>query len=249
MKFIKTFRSPNFNLKKKNIKVEYVIIHYTAIKIEEKALIHLCEKKNKVSSHFFINKSGTIYLLVDLKFRAWHAGKSYWNNYRDINSKSIGIELSNTGHHLDFENYSKHQITSLINLLSYIKEKFNIKSKNILGHSDVAPYRKIDPGEKFPWLLFVKKKIVKFPKKITKKKFEDNEASLNLILNGSKSKRALYMLNFIGYEAKPALNSKKKFVLLMKVYQMHFRNSLINGKLDEETYNLIASHYNDSLTK
>lgn len=249
MKFIKTFRSPNFDLREKNINIEYVIIHYTAIKIEKKALIHLCEKKNKVSSHFFIDKLGLIYLLVNLKFRAWHAGKSYWKNNRDINSKSIGIELSNTGHHLDFENYTKYQISSLFRLLRYLQKEYSIKPYNILGHSDIAPYRKIDPGEKFPWKLFSQKKITNTPKKINIKEFDNIEISLNLIFKRSRRKKALYMLGFIGYDTKPALNSKKNFQLLIKAYQMHYRHLFVNGKLDQKTYNLIVDHYNESLTK
>ena len=121
------------------------------------ALKHLSDKKNKVSSHFLVNKKGEIFKLVDTKYRAWHAGESMWKNITDINSSSIGIEVDNSGYILDFEEYNNDQINSLIYLLKHLKIKFKIEDGNILGHSDIAPYRKIDPGEKFPWTVLDKK--------------------------------------------------------------------------------------------
>ena len=93
MKFINKYISVNFNLRKKGHKIKYIILHYTAIKSDYEAIKHLIDKKNKVSSHFLINKKGKIFSLVDLKKRAWHAGRSFWKGDRDINSNSIGIEL------------------------------------------------------------------------------------------------------------------------------------------------------------
>ena len=159
MKFIEKYKSPSFDIRKKYFSINYIIIHYSAIKSYKEALNHLSERKNKVSSHFFINKSGEIFYLVDVINRAWHAGRSYWKGIIDINSESIGIEMDNSGHHYDFENYTPKQINSLIQLLKYISIKFNINKQNILGHSDVSPYRKIDPGEKFPWEYLAKNKI------------------------------------------------------------------------------------------
>ena len=167
MKFITTFKSPNFSLRANNSEIKLIIIHYTAIKSSKAAINHLCNKKTKVSSHFFINKSGTIYYLVDLKYRAWHAGESCWKNIKDINSKSIGIEIDNSGHHLKFEEYTLKQISSLTKLLIYLKNRYKIKPENILGHSDISPYRKIDPGEKFPWKKLEKNKLSFVPKKLT----------------------------------------------------------------------------------
>ena len=103
MKFINKYKSPNFDKRKKGSKIKYIIIHYTAMRTDIEALNFLCNKKNKVSSHFLINKSGKIYKLVNLQNRAWHAGESYWKGERDINSNSIGIEIDNSGKILDFE--------------------------------------------------------------------------------------------------------------------------------------------------
>ena len=250
MKFIEKYKSPNFDIRKKDSSLNYIIIHYSAIKSYKEALSHLSERKNKVSSHFFINKSGEIFYLVDVVNRAWHAGRSYWKGIIDINSESIGIEMDNSGHHYDFENYTPKQINSLIQLLKYISIKFNINKQNILGHSDISPYRKIDPGERFPWKKLKKNNLSFFPNELfqnTKYKIERYlEKKLD---NRNKKYRLLYMLNKIGYDIRAAKKDKKKYYMLIKAYQMHYRQSLISGKLDLETYNLILSHYNEVLTK
>tara|TARA_Y100001970_G_scaffold244993_1_gene311653 strand:- start:312 stop:971 length:660 start_codon:yes stop_codon:yes gene_type:complete len=212
------------------------------------ALTHLCDKKNKVSSHFFINKVGKIYKLVDPKFRAWHAGISFWKGEKDINSNSIGIEISNSGYHLDFEKYDFGQITSLINLLLYLKKKYNIDKNDILGHSDIAPYRKIDPGEKFPWYRLEKKKIIYLPKKIKVQTSIEIDQYFKLIKIKSRKSRSLYMLNQIGYDTSSAKQNNKSYKNLIKAYQMHYNNECISGKLDIKTYEIIKSHFNQTLT-
>ena len=248
MKFIKIYKSPNYNLRRKNSKIIYLILHYTAIPIDEDAVKYLCNKSSKVSSHYLINKSGFIFNLVDDKFRAWHAGKSYWKTKRDINSNSIGIEICNSGHHLNFEKYTIKQIFSISKLLVFLKKKYSIKSENIIGHSDIAPYRKIDPGEKFPWSKLSKQKITIFPQAISKKISNEIETKLKLISKYSKKKRTLYMLEKIGYDINPSIISNKKFFILIKAYQMHYLSSHVNGYLDDRTYEIIKSHYNLLLT-
>ena len=114
MKFIDKYKSANFNKRKKGTFLNYIILHYTAMKDYKEALSQLCDKNNKVSSHFLINKSGDIYYLVNIMNRAWHAGKSKWRKVSDINSESIGIEIDNSGHLYNFENYTSKQIDSLI---------------------------------------------------------------------------------------------------------------------------------------
>ena len=248
MKFIKTYRSPNFNFRSKNSKIKYLILHYTAILSDEVALKYLCNQSNKVSSHYLIDKSGFIFNLVDDKFRAWHAGKSYWRKKRDINSNSIGIEICNSGHHLNFENYTLDQIVSISKLLTYLKKKYSVKCENILGHSDISPYRKIDPGEKFPWLKLSKQKILRFPEIVSEKVSNQIEIKLKLVSKFSKKKRTLYMLAKIGYNTKPSILSNKNFFTLIKAYQMHYRSSFVTGYLDDKTYEIIKSHYNLLLT-
>ena len=167
MKFINKYKSVNFNVRKKGHKIKYIILHYTAIKSDYMAIKHLIDKKNEVSSHFLINKKGKIFSLVDIKKRACHAGQAFWKGDRDINSNSIGIELDNTGHYINFERYTKNQIDSLIKLLNFLKKKYKIDNINFLGHSDISPYRKNDPGEKFPWKKLSKHNLGFFPIKLT----------------------------------------------------------------------------------
>ena len=249
MKFIEKYKSLSFGIRKKDSSLNYIIIHYSAIKSYKEALSYLSERKNKVSSHFFINKSGEIFYLVDLKNRAWHAGRSYWKGIIDINSESIGIEMDNSGHHYDFENYNPKQIKSLIRLLKYISKRFNINKQNVLGHSDISPYRKIDPGERFPWKKLNKNNLSFLPNKLLRNKKNKIERYLEKkIDNRNKKYRLLYMLNKIGYDIRAAKKDKKKYYMLIKAYQMHYRQSLVSGKLDLETYNLILSHYNEVLT-
>ena len=124
---------------------------------ERESLIRLSEPKSKVSSHFVINRNGKIYRLLQDHQIAWHAGKSCWGKYRDINKNSIGIELVNKGHQFGYTNFKKEQLSSLIKICKNLIKKYKIKKENIVGHSDIAPLRKIDPGEKFPWKQLAKK--------------------------------------------------------------------------------------------
>ena len=140
------FKSDNFDQRKFDISL--VIIHFTETKTFTDALNLLTSKERKVSCHYLIDKSGDIFNLVDLDKRAWHAGESMWGNYDDINSRSVGIEIVNSGEIIT-ENYTSKQLGSLSDLLIKLLKEYNIE--NILGHSDIAPIRKIDPGVHFPW--------------------------------------------------------------------------------------------------
>lgn len=168
MKFINKYKSLNYDKRCKRLSIKYIIIHYTAMRTDVEAINYLCDKNNQVSSHFLINRIGKIFNLVNVNYRAWHAGKSYWKKERDINSNSIGIEIDNSGYNLDFENYNSLQFKAIVKLLIFLKKKYKIKSHNILAHSDISPYRKIDPGEKFPWNELSSKKIVTMPKLLGK---------------------------------------------------------------------------------
>ena len=152
--------SPNFDVKKRRVKeVKFIIFHYTGMKKENQAITRLTNFKSKVSSHYLIKNNGEILTLVPDLHVAWHAGISSWKNYKSINKYSIGIEISNPGHEYSYKKFSKKQIKSIIKLSIYLKKKYKIKSNFILGHSDIAPDRKKDPGEKFPWKYLSKNKI------------------------------------------------------------------------------------------
>ena len=128
-----------------------VVLHYTGMKTGEEALARLCDAEAKVSSHYLVEEDGRIFRLVPEERRAWHAGKSFWRGDTDINSASIGIEIVNPGHEWGYRAFPDVQIDSVIALLSDIRERWEIPDGRILGHSDVAPSRKEDPGELFPW--------------------------------------------------------------------------------------------------
>ena len=144
--------SINFSIPKRSKKlIKFIIIHYTGMKKESKALERLCDVRSEVSSHYFIKKNGQIFNLVPDLYTAWHAGKSTWKKYKSLNKYSIGIEISNPGHENGYKNFTKKQIISVSKLLKFLIKKYSINLKNILGHSDISPQRKKDPGEKFPW--------------------------------------------------------------------------------------------------
>ena len=152
--------SPNFDLKKRDKnKIKYLIYHYTGMKSEKLAIKKLTSFNSNVSCHYYITSSGKLIQMVPDLYVAWHAGKSNWKNQKSLNYNSIGIEISNPGHEYGYRKFNDKQIKSLIKISKKIIKKYKIHKKNILGHSDIAPLRKIDPGEKFPWKLLSKKKI------------------------------------------------------------------------------------------
>ncbi len=157
MKLIKK-PSPNFGLRSEGTDIEFIILHYTAMSTE-KSLERLCDPVHEVSCHYLIDPSGICYQLVDDRKRAWHAGKSYWRGYVDLNSRSLGIELVNSGN----ENYPEAQMISLIRLLKYLIDSFKLNPKNVLGHSDIAPSRKLDPGKWFNWKKLAVNGVGLFP--------------------------------------------------------------------------------------
>ena len=152
--------SPNFDNKKRKFKqIKFIIFHYTGMNNEKVAIKRLTNSKSKVSSHFLIRDNGKIITLVPELYVSWHAGISSWQNYKSLNKHSIGIEISNPGHNFNYKKFSKKQIHSILKLTKYLIKKYKIKNKFILGHSDIAPFRKKDPGEKFPWKYLLKKKV------------------------------------------------------------------------------------------
>ncbi len=222
--------SPNFNKKtrpKKSIKS--IVIHYTGMQSERESIIRLCNPKSQVSSHFVINQNGKIYRLVKDNQIAWHAGKSCWGNYLNLNRNSIGIELVNKGHRFGYTNFKKKQLLSLINICKKLIKKYKIKKRNIVGHSDIAPLRKIDPGEKFPWKYLASKGIGIWHQcdPILLKKHRNIKIS-------EKSDKIKFIQNLksIGYCI--SVNNKSFFRKNLKAFQRHYRKELINGILDKE---------------
>lgn len=140
--------SPNWD--ERTLPVTMVVLHYTEME-REAALQRLTDPEAQVSAHYFISEQGEVVRLVPEGKRAWHAGRSYWRGLHDVNSASVGIELDNPGHALGYREFPAAQIDALLPLLADIVRRHNIPRANVVGHSDVAPARKIDPGELFPW--------------------------------------------------------------------------------------------------
>lgn len=159
----KTWTSPNFGERADGQKPSMIILHYTGMRTAEEALERLCESAGQVSAHYMIEESGKIHDLVPEGKRAWHAGKSCWAGLTDINAASIGIELVNPGHEFGYRPFPKRQLQKTVALCKIIIEKYSIKPHHILGHSDVAPGRKVDPGHLFPWQALAEQGIGLWP--------------------------------------------------------------------------------------
>ena len=223
--------SPNFNPSKRSKKnIKFIIIHYTGMNNQLSAINRLCNIKSKVSAHYFIKKNGFVLNLVPPLYEAWHAGKSSWKNFKSINRYSIGIEIQNSGHNNKYENFSRKQIISTKKLLEYLIKKYNVNLKNVLGHSDISPDRKKDPGEKFPWKKLAKSKLSLWHNLDRKKLKKKRLVKLNLFEESTLLKN----LNKIGYHkiSKKNFNPQKR--ILIKAFQMRFRQDLINGISDQE---------------
>ena len=226
---ISSIYSPNFDQKKRSKKsIKLLVIHYTGMQSERESIMRLCNPKYKVSSHFVINQNGKIYRLVQDDQTAWHAGKSCWGKYKNLNKNSIGIELVNKGHEFDYTNFKKKQLSSLIKICKILIKKYKIKKRNIVGHSDISPLRKIDPGEKFPWKELADKKIGIWHNCKAKDLIKFRQVRIS---NKFKSE-FINNLKKIGY----CFNNKKKtnFSKTVEAFQRHYRKELINGIIDKE---------------
>ena len=225
--------SPNFDpIKRNKSQIKFLIFHYTGMNNESDAINKLTNFKSDVSCHYFIKNNGETSVIVPDLYVAWHAGKSKWKHYKSINRYSIGIEIDNPGHDFNYRKFSKKQIQSLIKLSKILIKKYKINSKYVLGHSDVAPERKKDPGEKFPWKELSKQGIGLW-----------HSLSIQLLKKNRKieldkvSKKMFYKnLSKIGYVTKKTENSKNRKLnnYIVKAFQRRFRQELVNGKLDKE---------------
>ncbi|MDC1079623.1 N-acetylmuramoyl-L-alanine amidase [Candidatus Pelagibacter sp.] len=225
--------SPNFELKKrKQDQIKFIIFHYTGMKKESEAIERLTSIKSRVSCHYLIKNNGVIVVMVPDLYEAWHAGVSSWKNFKSLNKNSIGIEVSNPGHDFNYKRFSKKQIQSIKKLSRFLIKKYKIDQKNILGHSDIAPNRKKDPGEKFPWKYLAKFRIGNWHSLSVKTLVKNRRKKISTT---DKKLFFGYLLK-IGYSSKNLNKIKKdKFsIFLIRAFQRRFRQELINGKIDQE---------------
>lgn len=220
--------SPNFN-ERGGAPIDILLLHYTGMPTAEGALKRLCDPEAKVSSHYTIDEDGTVYRHVAEEQRAWHAGVSYWAGERDINARSVGIELVNPGHEFGYRDFPEAQIAALIALARGILQRHPIPARRVLGHSDVAPKRKIDPGERFPWARLAAAGIGAWPK--------HPRLDISRAIQVPEVQRDLAA---IGYEcpATGVLDEDTRFAVA--AFQRHFRPALVSGIPDGETLALAA---------
>jgi N-acetylmuramoyl-L-alanine amidase len=230
---IKIDLSPNYTSKTRSLKnIKFVIIHYTGMQSEIESLERLKDPKHKVSCHYLVNRKGKIIQMVKDDKIAWHAGKSKWQNFKNVNKNSIGIELVNKGHEFGYQSFTNVQIKNLIYLCKKIKKKYKIKNEFFLGHSDVAPLRKSDPGEKFPW------------KKLSENNLGTWFVNKSIIIKNinNKEMRELFFKNLhkIGYRYFQIYKKSIKETLVIKSFQQRYFPQNISGKIDKKTF--IISH-------
>ena len=205
--------SPNFD--ERSLAVSMIVLHYTGMQTAEAAIARLRDPEAKVSAHYVVAEDGTILRLVDEAKRAWHAGKSHWRAIDDVNSASVGIEIVNPGHEFGYRPFPEQQIDALIPLLAEIKERYGITRGNIVGHSDVAPTRKQDPGELFPWGQLAKLRLA-LPRPMK-----------NLMDPHWTDAGFLLALERFGYDVSDKLAA-------VVAFQRRFRPELIDGEIDGE---------------
>mgnify|MGYP001452612243 CR=1 FL=1 len=225
--------TPNFNLNKRtNKKIKYIILHYTGMKTEKSAINRLTNCFSNVSCHYFITNKGKIIQMLPDNYIAWHAGLSSWKKHKLLNQYSIGIEISNPGHQYGYKNFNRNQIKSVIQILKKLLKKYKINKTNILGHSDIAPLRKKDPGEKFPWKKLASNKLGiwhNVPKNICKK----------FRLCKLEKSNFIKELKTLGYNTN--YKNKNELKKIVKSFQRRYRPELVNGFFDYECLQILKS--------
>lgn len=212
--------SPNHDARPHGGAVDMLVLHYTDMADATSALQRLCDARAKVSAHYLIGRDGTLYQLVDEGRRAWHAGEAFWRGASDINARSVGIELDNPGHGLGLAPFPQVQVSALIGLARAVLSRHPIPSQNVVGHSDVAPRRKRDPGELFDWRALAAAGIGSWPSAASP--LPPDMATAGRLLAG------------IGYEV-------LDIPATLAAFQRRYRPRRVDGLLDAETMGLIAA--------
>lgn len=229
-------RSPNFDGRKDGA-IDMIVLHYTDMLSTMAAVEHLCNPESKVSSHYVVGEDGEIFQLVDEDKRAWHAGESFWRGHSNINSRSIGIEIANPGHTNGYKPFPEIQMQSVINLCHEIIARHAIPERNIVGHSDVAFLRKMDPGELFDWPRLARAAIGVFP-------FGSHPMMGSELARGDNGKKVVRLqtsLSNWGYGLKLDGVYGPKTEACVTAFQRHYRPDRIDGKWDDECAGLLAA--------
>ncbi|MGE4061870.1 MAG: N-acetylmuramoyl-L-alanine amidase [Rhodospirillaceae bacterium] len=227
--------SPNFNARS-SPEVRYTVLHYTGMRTADQALARLTDPAAKVSAHYLIDENGVIYQMVAEHQRAWHAGVSYWRGERDLNGASIGIELANPGHDWGYVPFPAQQLAALKELLVGIRARHRVAAEGLLAHSDIAPSRKLDPGELFPWRELARDGFGLWPE-------EAEPVAGHPDLTG-----AFRRLSEIGYavpttqeQGSDVLNAESAATDVIKAFQRRYMPAHVDGHLDNLTAARIAA--------
>jgi N-acetylmuramoyl-L-alanine amidase len=222
--------SPNFGERKDGKTVNALILHYTGMKTAKGAEDWLCADESQVSAHYLVYEDGKIVQMVREADRAWHAGASYWQGERDLNSVSVGIEIANPGHH-GYTDFPAEQVEAVIKLCRGIIRRHSIIAERVLAHSDVAPGRKVDPGEKFPWKLLAGEGVGNFvePAAMSGGRF------LSAGDQGQPVEALQAMLALYGYECQVTGVYDPATLRDVKAFQLHFRPEKVDGIADVST--------------
>ena len=220
--------SPNFNERK--VPPDILVLHYTGMQTGEAALQRLCDASAEVSSHYLVEEDGRIFRLVAEERRAWHAGVSFWKGERDINGRSIGIEIVNPGHEFGYRPFPPAQIASVIALIGDIRSRWDIEDSRIIGHSDVAPARKEDPGELFPWKTLAEAGHGLW--------VEPAPAPGEPLSEGAEGAGVFALqagLTRLGYDCAPSGTFDVRTTETIRAFQRHWRQEQVDGIADGET--------------
>ncbi|MET3789922.1 N-acetylmuramoyl-L-alanine amidase [Aquamicrobium terrae] len=224
--------SPNFGPRRDGQRPDMIILHYTGMASGHAAEERLCDPESEVSSHYLVHEDGRIVQMVRESDRAWHAGKSSWRGVNDINSCSVGIEIVNPGHELGYAPFPERQIEAVIALCRGIVERHRVPPVQVLAHSDVAPGRKVDPGEKFPWQSLFEAGVGHL--------VEPSPISSGPCLgegdSGPDVEKLQSMLALYGYgvEITGAYDAQTRIVV--EAFQRHFRPRRVDGIADGSTF-------------
>jgi N-acetylmuramoyl-L-alanine amidase len=220
--------SPNHDSRPDGTPVDMLVLHYTGMKTGEEAIARLCNAAAKVSSHYLVEEDGRVFKLVDEDRRAWHAGVSSWRRQRDINARSIGVEIVNPGHEFGYRDFPSVQMAAVAELARAIIARHKIPARNVVGHSDVAPARKTDPGERFDWGFLAAHGVGLWP----------TEGKGSMTPDLSKAQR---LLAAYGYDVPASGVVDETTTKAIEAFQRHFRPARVDGVLDAETMARLAA--------
>ncbi|MEZ5838988.1 MAG: N-acetylmuramoyl-L-alanine amidase [Hyphomicrobiales bacterium] len=223
--------SPNHGERRDGRRPDMIILHYTGMPDAASAVEWLCRAESEVSAHYVVDEDGRVLQLVAEGRRAWHAGKSAWGGECDINSASIGIEIVNPGHEFGYRPFPEEQIEAVIGLCLDISLRHGIAPHRVLGHSDVAPMRKTDPGELFPWVVLADAGVGHYvpPQPI------GDPAGLAPGSEGPAVRALQALLSVYGYDVRPLGQFDEQTEAVVRAFQRHFRPARVDGVADAST--------------